>query len=329
MNKKIVVGDDHLQEKRIHGIENFPCSLYRSAGEKLPLNVKHHWHKELEILYFISGVYQVEVNMEKYHIEKECFCFINSGELHYIKSEVPFRQQAVVFHPFMLKFEEFDNTQKKVIEPVSDGSLRLPRVVDYDHPVFAFLKKEFLQIGGLLHGEAMHGDSMSENPVLNKDDRNGEDFAYEGNMETTTAACDQLLIKASLLKILAYLKKYNLILESQESTDYRIEIVKRVLLYIQTHYTEKIYVADLAAEANMNEQYFCRFFKKAIGKTPVEYLNEYRIKKAMKLLLSSHIQITEIGMECGFNNLGNFMKEFRRITGTTPLRYRKKINNKG
>ena len=62
----------------------------------------------------------------------------------------------------------------------------------------------------------------------------------------------------------------------------------------------------------MNEQYFCRFFKKALGKSPISYLNEYRIKQAMLLLQTTDMPVMDICLDCGFNNLGNFLRELRR-----------------
>ena len=67
-----------------------------------------------------------------------------------------------------------------------------------------------------------------------------------------------------------------------------------------------------------------RFFKKVIGRSPMEYVNEYRIKKAMHYLKESDLTVTEICLECGYNNLGNFLREFRKYTSTTPLQYRKR-----
>ena len=66
-------------------------------------------------------------------------------------------------------------------------------------------------------------------------------------------------------------------------------------------------------------------FKKAIGHSPIEYLNEYRIRQAKRLLEKTDLQVMEVCLECGFNNLGNFLQEFRKHTGTTPLQYRKQM----
>ena len=78
----------------------------------------------------------------------------------------------------------------------------------------------------------------------------------------------------------------------------------------------------------MNEQYFCRFFKKAIGRTPITYINEYRIGHAITLLQDTELPVMDICLDCGFNNLGNFLREFRKKTGATPLQYRKSFRSK-
>lgn len=95
---------------------------------------------------------------------------------------------------------------------------------------------------------------------------------------------------------------------------------------MKENYREKIYISDLAGRVNLNEQYFCRLFKKAIGCSPIEYLNEYRVRQARQLLEKTDLQVMEVCLECGYNNLGNFLREFRKYTGTTPLQYRKQVD---
>jgi AraC-like DNA-binding protein len=134
-----------------------------------------------------------------------------------------------------------------------------------------------------------------------------------------------LFIKSALLRILAVLSANNLFEVTEKNHDRRIETIKTTLTYIQENYKEKIYIRDLADLIGMNEQYFCRFFKKVIGRSPMEYVNEYRIKKAIHYLKESDLTVTEICLECGYNNLGNFLREFRKYTSTTPLQYRRHL----
>ena len=150
---------------------------------------------------------------------------------------------------------------------------------------------------------------------------------FRASEKAVVGLSDQLLIKASLLEIFGELSRRRLFSQTEKSDDRRVETIKTAITYIRDHYQEKIYIRDLASLIGLNEQYFCRFFKKAIGVSPVEYLNEYRIRQATRLLTESTLPVTEICLDCGYNNMGNFLREFRRYTGTTPLQYRKHSQN--
>jgi AraC-like DNA-binding protein len=58
-------------------------------------------------------------------------------------------------------------------------------------------------------------------------------------------------------------------------------------------------------------------------KTPVEYLNTYRIERASGMLLNSGKSVTDIAFSCGFNDLSYFIKTFKSIKGITPAKFRK------
>ena len=76
-----------LREGRVHGTKDFPCAIYWTGSRKKGIMVQHHWHEEIEIIYFSGGEFCVEINMEKYRISGECIFFINPGELHSISVE--------------------------------------------------------------------------------------------------------------------------------------------------------------------------------------------------------------------------------------------------
>ncbi len=98
--------------------------------------------------------------------------------------------------------------------------------------------------------------------------------------------------------------------------------LKAVFSYIESHYGEKISLEDLAGTIHMNRNYFCRFFKEKVGKTPFSYLNEYRVNQAASQLLSTRLPITEIALNAGFENMSYFIRQFRRCKGCTPSAYR-------
>ena len=70
---------------------------------------------------------------------------------------------------------------------------------------------------------------------------------------------------------------------------------------------------------------FCRYFKKATGKTFTKLVNEYRVVHATKLLSESNMSITDICYECGFNNFSHFNKLFKEITSKNASSYRKEM----
>ena len=107
--------------------------------------------------------------------------------------------------------------------------------------------------------------------------------------------------------------------------DYKIDLIKKILNYIHENYNDKIYIEDLALEANMNVKYFCRFFKSVIGKTPVEYINSYRIEKATELLQTETLSISNIALSVGIDNFSYFVKQFKKYKNCTPSQYRKSL----
>lgn len=99
-----------------------------------------------------------------------------------------------------------------------------------------------------------------------------------------------------------------------------------VVEYIQKHLQENISVKTLSREAYMSEPHFFRCFKQQFGVSPVDYINEQRIRAAKMMLQAADISITEISFACGFNNLNYFLKMFKRHTGLTPAQYRKSLH---
>ncbi|MEQ8156510.1 MAG: AraC family transcriptional regulator [Clostridiaceae bacterium] len=300
---------NNLKEIKQHGTEYFPCAFYIFESDKKGMTVKHHWHDQFELIHFKEGRFNVEVNLDKYIIEEECLCLINSGELHYIKSANPCKESAVVFDSGMLSFDMFDSVQGKLINPLMTGQLKLPR--------FVFKKEEY--------GREI---IQEYEKILEIHKSEGElSERQEGIIAKKLAS--QVKIKASILNILAILYENNLLTrESGSRKDYRIDWIKRTISYIQDNYREKIYIKDLANQINMNEQYFCRFFKIMIGKSPIEYVNEYRIKKTRELLKDTDRTVMDISLECGFNNMGNFIKVFKKHTGMSPKKYRQELVSK-
>ncbi|MEO1258665.1 MAG: AraC family transcriptional regulator [Bacteroidota bacterium] len=101
------------------------------------------------------------------------------------------------------------------------------------------------------------------------------------------------------------------------------ERLNKITAYILDHYAQSISLEEIAGEVHLSPSAFCRFFKKRTRKSFVEYLNEFRISMACKMLVESKEPVAQICYKTGFNNLANFNRQFRRVTGMTPTGYRK------
>lgn len=101
--------------------------------------------------------------------------------------------------------------------------------------------------------------------------------------------------------------------------------INKVCLFIQNNFHHKIALKEVANLIQVSESNFCKFFKKATGKTYSDYINEIRINEVCRLLIQSEKNINQISFECGFETLSYFNKVFLAKKGLTPSRYRKRV----
>lgn len=100
--------------------------------------------------------------------------------------------------------------------------------------------------------------------------------------------------------------------------------VMRAVEFLQKNYADRLSVEDLAKVANMSKSTFLRHFKRYYEVTPLEYLNEYRVKEAQRLLSETDLSVTTIAQECGFFDSSHFIKNFKKHVGISPAAYRGK-----
>lgn len=134
----------------------------------------------------------------------------------------------------------------------------------------------------------------------------------------------ELYIGAGFYNILAFLHRYEIVLE--ESRFFDENVVERVLPalnYIDTNYRTKITLEELSRAVNLNPSYFCRLFKRATHSTFTEYLNFVRVCRAEKLILAGQHTVSEVSMSVGFSSVSYFNRIFKRYKGCTPSGYKK------
>lgn len=96
----------------------------------------------------------------------------------------------------------------------------------------------------------------------------------------------------------------------------------RVLDYMQTHFTKRITLGELAAVAQLSPYHFARAFRATHGMPPHQYLTRLRVENARTLLAQPHISVTEVALACGYTPQ-QLVRHFRRHVGTTPTDFRR------
>ncbi|MBL6445140.1 helix-turn-helix domain-containing protein [Fulvivirga sp. 29W222] len=133
----------------------------------------------------------------------------------------------------------------------------------------------------------------------------------------------------SILEILASAED-SISLTSEVTHDYTELQAKRlndIYQFTMNEFHREITLEEVADVSNMTVPSFCRYFKKRTRKTYIEFLTEMRVSYACKLLQKEDLSITGVCHLSGFNNLSNFNRKFKKITGYTPTVFRKINHN--
>ncbi|MGK9232981.1 AraC family transcriptional regulator [Inquilinus limosus] len=98
--------------------------------------------------------------------------------------------------------------------------------------------------------------------------------------------------------------------------------LRRIADYVDAHFAAEIRIADLAEAVGLSPGRLHRAFRATTGQTPLAFINERRIRRAMRMLATGGGSVAEIALRCGFVSPGHFARVFRGVTGMTPSQYR-------
>lgn len=277
-----------LKEKRIHGEEGLPVSMYVQNPNSLRYHMNCHWHPEHEIIYVQRGKMELRLGLgeESLLLAKGDVAFVPGGTLH---SAVPFDCEYVCFVLDPLRILSAEDSGAGILQRIGEGRYQVERLVSREHPELTALC-----------------DRMWQTMTLRE-----EGFAF--------------FVKGYVLQFFGYLIKYRLYqkqplpLTGEEKS---VGHMKRVLDHIRKNYSHEISLAELASLSHMSPNYFCRYFKRMTGQTPIEYLITYRLEAACYALRNTDLTVTDLAFACGFNDVSHFVKSFRRAYGMTPKAYR-------
>ncbi len=99
----------------------------------------------------------------------------------------------------------------------------------------------------------------------------------------------------------------------------------RVLNYVSRCFGSNVTIEALAREAGLSPSHFSRIFHRTLGETPYQFVMEYRVEQARKMLADRSLALIEIALRCGFSDQPHFSRIFKRLTGQTPKEYRQAL----
>lgn len=100
--------------------------------------------------------------------------------------------------------------------------------------------------------------------------------------------------------------------------------IDKIISYLNSNYTHRLRLDDVASMASMNSAAFCRYFRQATGQTLLQYLQGMRVGYACQLLMVGSMEISQIALECGFESITQFNRCFKQEMKMTPSQYRER-----
>lgn len=277
----------NYRESWQRGTVDFPFEYHHITPTHPQYIMALHWHVEFEIVRILSGTFQLSIDELEYTVEKGSVIFIPAGSVH---SGLPCgcTYECIVFDMNMLMNK-------------NDSCCRLIRKI-IDHEV-----------------EPAYVYTESYNDI----------HQYAWAMFDAIASRKegyQLVVLGSLYQIIGTVfsnRYYNPAPEQPPRNHKRIIQLKTALEFMESSYNKQITLEEMSGSVDMSPKYFCRFFHEMTHRTPIDYLNYYRIERACYQLMTTDQSITEVAYSSGFNDLSYFIKTFKKYKGTTPKQYLK------
>lgn len=149
---------------------------------------------------------------------------------------------------------------------------------------------------------------------------------------TQKSGFDSVLELMSILHDLSISRNFRTLSDAsfnKELSFYNSRRIEKVMGYVNKNFRQNISLGDVAKIAGMTEVSLSRFFKVRTGKTFINALNDIRLGHATRMLIDTTQSVNEIAYKCGFNNMSNFNRIFKKKKGSTPKEFRNSYSSVG
>lgn len=287
----------NYHETKSHTAEEFPYNTYLCS---IPLDfslVPLHWHTDLELIVIKKGRGIVSVDLRRQTVSSGDIVFIRPGQLHSISQDGShsMEYENIILKPDLLISGDKDLCANRFITPLTEGTIT----------AYTFLTPALSYYPDVAECIRQIDELCASQPE-------GYQLAVKG-----------LLFRFFFLLITNRQEKET----SSAPQTKSLEKMKTILKYVEEHYGEHITVDNMAALTYYSKSHFMKFFKSHMGMGFIEYLNDYRLTMAERLLRTTSGSVTEIAEQSGFDNLSYFNRLFKRKYGQAPGALRKEYQN--
>ncbi|MDD6214592.1 MAG: AraC family transcriptional regulator [Firmicutes bacterium] len=273
-----------FQELKVHGTHDFPLELYHIEESHPKYEMAFHWHHNIELIRVLKGSMTIFLDNRKYTAKTGDLIFVNSEIIH--------------------------------------GAY--PENCIYECVVYDGLFVPNLYVRGRSFSEVTASGQIQVNEYFPAENDDLHRFS-DGIFDEMKAKDDGKYYRviSMLCGFYGVILKDSLYIESCGEISEASQKLKIVLKYIREAYENPITLYDMSQIAGLSPKYFCTYFKRLTGKTPIDYLVTYRIERASRRLINTDDPVTDIALSTGFNDLSYFIKTFKNIKGVTPNTFRK------
>lgn len=278
----------NYRETKKRGTADFPLEFHHVAPSHPQHLMSIHWHVEFEIIRILEGELLLTLDEQEFPVSKGSVIFIPAGALHSGTPGEDCIYECIVFDMNML-MNKSDSCRKQIHQ-----------ITNHEIEVLSVYPDRYNDIHKIVW--SLFNSAATRKPGW------------------------QLLVQGALYQFLGtvFSEKYYHGTPSKTPRDHkRIIQLKHALEFIESSYASPLTLEEISKTANMSPKYFCKFFQDMTHRTPIDYLNYYRIERACYQLLTTNQSITEISYACGFNDLSYFIKTFKKYKGITPKQYLK------
>ncbi len=246
---------------------------------------------KMEIIQVTQGEIECEIGTDKVFAGEGDFIFVPMGLVFRLMAENTATVRAIVFESALIS-DNMENFESDIFYMFYVQSRNKITVFEKDHPIYESL---------------VFAMDNSHDEFVSKD------------------VCYKLPIRANIYLIMTQLLRYYCDSKDEMSRMiyHNVLRLRPCIEYIDTHFTEKIYIETLAEMITVSNDYFTKMFKDSIGKTPIDYINGLKINKALTYLSTTDMPLNDVSDVVGFSGPNYFHKIFKQYMGTSPLAYRK------